>query len=318
MTHFLVHLMLLTLTALATLNLGVVGLTRAVQMPLPPLLYSTDGRLHLFETNCADYLAACIDRDRLLLEGLDVSFPVAQWSPDGAFIAVRMPEEWLIYRADCLLNALVCEPHRFDPDANPNVRLAWGPDGSALAYGVEQYEREWLRVRSRGCWDGSPPEACIEQNVSTAGGFPIQPDWSRDGSRLTFVGGTFLDIYLADLVCLDTGDACPSYAVTREQETELWPSLSAGGTQVIYVLEQISVAQIFLLDIETGQRRQLTSRAASSIQPDWSAGDRYIAYAGFAPDNVGLTDIYLLDLPRALHFRLIRSAERDMFPNWGP
>ncbi len=321
MTSFRLQFILLTLIALVSVNLGVVGLARAMQPPLPSLLYSNTSRLHLFETNCARWLADCVNRDRTLLEGLDPSFAVAQWSPDGVFIAARMPDSWRIYRADCLLNKQDCEPHRFDSSAYNGIRLAWGPDGSALAYGVGEFEREWLRILSRGCWDGSPPEACVVQNLQMSGGFPIQPDWSADGRRLAYTGGTFLDLYLADMACLYSGDACRSAPITDEPEAEVWPSLSADGTMVLYNTNTDITRlneQIIVLDIETGQRRQLTFRHASSTHPDWSADDRYVAYAGFARPGDGNMDIYVLDLPRGLHVRLIRSAERDMYPNWGP
>jgi Tol biopolymer transport system component len=321
MTPFLLRLLLFTLAALGSVNLTLAGLPRATQSPVPPLLYSNTTQLHLFETNCADWLTVCADRDRILLDGLDPSFAVAQWSPDGAFIAVRMPSDWLIYRADCLLNQPICEPHHFDTADIFGVRLAWGPDGSALAYGVAQYEREWLRIRTRGCWDGSPPEACIERNVPTAGGFPIQPDWSSNGRRLAYTGGALLDVYLADMTCLDTDDVCPGIPITGTAEAELWPSLSADGTRVLYSTETDSthfIEQIMFLDTETGERRQLTDRDTDSSQPDWSTDDRYVAYAGFARRGDGDMNIYVLDLARGLHVQLVRNADRDMYPNWGP
>lgn len=72
------------------------------------------------------------------------------------------------------------------------------------------------------------------------------------------------------------------------------------------------------MDIESGQRRQLTFRDADSTRPDWSADDRYIAYGGFPRPDDGNMDIYVLDLPRSIHVQLVRNPERDMFPNWGP
>lgn len=316
MTGFFLFLVLLCLPALATLNILLAGLARAWQPPLPALLYSNSYQLHLFETNCADWLAVCSDRDRLLLEGLD-TFSVAQWSPDGAFIAVKMVDGWMIYRADCVLNGQTCRPVRLDSRAT-DIRLAWGPDGAALAYMVDSLGGA-LRILTRGCWDGSPPSACVEHVVPIASLVTRLPDWSEDGSLLTFVSVTF-DIYTVDMACLDAAEGCEDAMspIVADPAGELWPSLSTDGTQVVYTSRAPGLAeQLFLTNLKSGERRQLTFGQADSTMPDWTA-DRYVAYAGFAEAGNRSMNIYVLDLQRGITVALVRNPERDMYPNWGP
>jgi Tol biopolymer transport system component len=297
------------------------GSARLTQPTLPRLLYSNKARLHLFETNCPGWLAVCANRDRLLLENLNQGFPVAQWSPDGAFIAVYTYDGWMIYRAECLLDGDDCQPTRLLPDAN-DVRIAWGPDGSAIAYRVEQSGAQSLHVRTRGCWDGSPIAHCIERTFLMPGNSLFQPDWSTDGHRVVFINPTY-NLYLADMACLETGctELHAISLVATSSQLKSWPSLSTDGSAILYAATPIStrpIQQLLLEDVETGQRRQLTFRSTDSGQPDWSADDRFVAYAGFPSPDDGNMDIYVLDLPRGLHVRLVRNPDRDMFPNWGP
>lgn len=316
MMGFVLRLALLCLPILAALNGALAGLARELQSPLPPLLYSNNHRLHLFQTNCAHWLAVCSDRDRLLLEGLD-TFSVAQWSPDGAFIAVKMAGGWMIYQAECVLNGQTCRPVPLDSRAM-DIRLAWGPDGSALAYMPDPLGGA-VRILTRGCWDGSPPSACLERIIPLASLATRLPDWSQDGSLLAFVSVTF-DIYVVDMTCLDSAGGCAGAAVpiVTDPANQLWPSVSTNGTQLIYSSRASGLdEQLFLTDLKSGERRQLTFRQADSTMPDWTA-DRYVTYAGFLRPGDGNMNIYVLDLLRGITVALVRHPERDMYPNWGP
>jgi Tol biopolymer transport system component len=313
------RLALPTTILLVSITSLVAGVSRAAQPPLPPLLYANNARLHLFETNCPGWLALCMGRDRDLRVNLYQGFPVAQWSPDGAFIAVYTSAGWMMYRADCLLDGGDCQATVFDSDAT-DIRLAWGPDGSALAYMADPHG-QMIRIFTRGCWDGSPPEACIQRDVPFSHEIRL-PDWSKDGSQLVFIS-LDRDMYRLDLKCLDLPPGCldTSQPLGVTAEGEDWPSVSSDGTAVVYSAVTINsrrVEQVFVQDSASGQRQQLTFHDAASTQPDWSADDRYIAYGGLPRRGDGNMDIYVLDLPRGIHIKLVRNPDRDMFPNWGP
>jgi len=320
MTVFFLRVMLLTLAGLGSVNIGATGLARATQPPLPTLLYGSSQQLHLLETNCAAWLSPCVHRDHTLLAGLD-TFSVAHWSPDGAYIAVKMLEGWMIYPADCLLDSDNCQPTLLDSDAD-DIRLAWGPDGSALSYLSDGI----LHIITRGCWDGSA--SCIERDILLSAEVTRQPDWSADGRYLAFITLS-RDIYVLDMACLDAPDSCLGSAqfVTFDPEIDLWPSLSSDGSRVAFEastdLTEMS-EQIFIQDVRSGQRTQVTYHTLPSFSPDWSRDDRYIAYTGFGDLRPGMhirdlsMNVYVYDVQRAIHVLLVRSPERDMYPNWGP
>jgi hypothetical protein len=292
------------------------GTARLLQPPLAALLYGNQTLLHLFQPNCADLLSSCADRDRILVGDLSQGFPVGQWSPDGAFIAVYTYDGWLIYRADCLLTNENCQPAMLDPTAT-DPRLAWGPDGSAVAYiSIPDFN---LRIRTRGCWDGSPPDQCVERTVQLSGQALRYPDWSADGSRIAFMSENN-DIYTLELACMDTAEGCANQVrlMASELLAEYWPSLSADGTMVLYEAGASNIpAQIFTLSLENGERQQITFRRFDTMFADWANGERYLAYSGFT-DSTGNSNIYLLDLQRGLTVMPIRNPDRDMYPNWGP
>ena len=137
-----------------------------IQKPLPQLLYSQNGAqsLYVWEVDCPSLITICA-HERLLLQGLNNPFSVAQWSPDGKYIAVYLSESWAIYPAACLRGDQKCTPWRLDATAN-DTRIAWGPDGTTLAY-ITDSNSATMKILTRGCWDQSG-ERCFERMVQVA------------------------------------------------------------------------------------------------------------------------------------------------------
>ncbi len=96
-------------------------------------------------------------------------------------------------------------------------------------------------------------------------GFAIQPDWSPDGSQITFVGHFAKDslgkqIYLIDLANKE------SQALTAFEEGNLAsPVWSPDGKMIAFVKD----GDIWLLQIETGELTQLTQTAEKESAPVW-------------------------------------------------
>src|SRR4030095_9756392 len=64
--------------------------------------------------------------------------------------------------------------------------------------------------------------------------------------------------------------------------------------------------RLALLDLESGERRDITPFAAGkAVSPVWSGDGEYIA---FVSDRDGRPDIYILHLPTGQSFRLTNSA----------
>lgn len=295
--------------------------THQVEAPLPKLLYSQDrtGTLYLWDADCPLLSTSCI-HDRLLLQGLNNPFSVAQWSPDGASIAVYLSDSWVIYPAECLVQDKSCTPWRLDSSAN-DTRIAWGPDGTTLAY-ITDSNSATMRILTRGCWDQSR-QRCLEQTVRVASrGVLRQPAWSADGSRFAFLGLQPAGLFRLDAVCLDNPDSCTDSMqfVSTNVGSVFWPLLSADGRQLLYFgVDTEGVGQLYRADIDSGAIQQLTFRAGGAGVPAWSNDGRYIAFSGFKGRSGGDLGIYVFDVERQLTgLAILRPGANFNYPAWSP
>jgi Tol biopolymer transport system component len=303
---------LITVIMLAALHLN--------SSPLPQLLYSRGETLFVRSVGCPDIVSTCVSRQRQLLSGMH-TFAVADWSPDGQYIAALKSEGWTIYPTDCLLdNQTSCDGVLLNPPSL-DVRIAWGPDGSTLAYVTG--DGTTLQIKTRGCWDGSPARECLDLRVDLdTGGLLVEPVWSGNGQYMAFVSSAW-NLYLLNTACLTQPETCGQQIqlISRDPEQENWPTLSQDGSRLLYLSSVSSIHQeIFILDIASGQRRQLTEGGMQSATPDWTADERYVAYTRLNDREVTtyLLDIYVLDLERGISTPLVNNPGRDMYPNWGP
>jgi Tol biopolymer transport system component len=298
-----------------------ITLGHQIQAPLPQLLYS-QGRpasLYLWEADCPFLMNSCT-HERLLLQGLNDPFSVAQWSPDGAYVAVYLSESWAIYPIECLLGEGQCTPWRLDPTAN-DTRIAWGPDGTTLAYMTDSNSAR-MKILTRGCWDQSG-QKCFERTVRVASrGVLRQPTWSADGSRFVFLGLQPVGLFRLEAACLDLSDGCADemQLVPVNMSPVYWPSLSSDGSQLLYFAETgDGVGQLYRTNIDSGDLQQLSFLAGGGSVPAWSNDDRYIAFAGFETHAGGDLSIYILDVERQLTALAIQQQGEDLnYPAWSP
>lgn len=317
----LTSLVLIVWTAV-TLTVLLVG--RSQQEPLPPLLYSSQGDLVLLHVGCAEFFANCEPDERVLLDGLHQTRSPASWSPDGAYIAVRLIDErFYIFRADCLLGgADSCE--RVPLPGGGSFRVAWGPDGTTLAHLAGDPSDVTIYIRTRGCWDETVATSCMTWQAETQVMFLAQPDWSADGSTMVFTAPSPQPgIWTLDVGCFARPRTCADALTLINNDFTLNPEISADGSRLIYEKKNANSfgGQVFLLDLATGQGRQLTDRGSlDTVHPAWSPDERYVAFAGLSYDYLpdGDMHIFLLDLERGLTGRASGDAfSRALFPAWG-
>src|SRR5690349_8881084 len=103
MFRFLCRLSLGLLLVATVVMISWVGLGRGIQPAFAPILYSETSNLQLYTATlgCPSFWAGCKRSERFLLDGL-YSLPVAEWSPNGNYIAVHLSDGWMIYPTDCL------------------------------------------------------------------------------------------------------------------------------------------------------------------------------------------------------------------------
>lgn len=296
--------------------------------PPPPLLYaysrdpdSPAPALFHYAPECPNVWLLCSGRTRRRLRDLHPTYPVVTWSPDGTFVAVRAADaRWLFYRADCLLTRIDCLPTSID-GAWSDIRLAWGTDGSVIA--LPSREGREVRIFTRGCWDGSPPESCatwtaaiIDPAVPQAGLF--MPDWSADGARLVFTDGATGMLMGMRAECLDTPETCYDAveSVLDIGTMAYWATLSADGDTVLFFAgaSSRSRSQLYAYNLRTGRLRQLSRVGEEAAVFDWSNDGRYVAYSEGSDDQI---DVIVMDMARRIQIRTIRTPGWNLYPAWG-
>jgi len=171
------------------------------------------------------------------------------------------------------------------------------PDGAQAAY-IHTYEDQdslALINLNGGAWP---------HKLDDTSDFAMNPVWSPDGTQLAWVKYDMPNMPW-DATCLSLLTFTPdgahrleildgdsqTYAITQ-------PVFSPDGKTLAYLSDETGFSHVTLLDLETRQRRVVTSDAAEYSGPAWVAGLRYVAW-----------------LPDSRHI-LIRRSENALHTLW--
>ena len=237
-------------------------------------------------------------------------------SPDGTQFAVfstRSLFTFDLYLADARTGEIKGRLFSADADAHlDSLRFldsagAWSPDGSKFALVVQtrgDNELAILNVQSRR----------IERQIGIPeAGQLWNPAWSPDGRSIALSGsvGGWTDLFLVDV------ESGRSRRLSNDAFAELQPEWSPDGRSLAYVTDrgtggdpanrQYSDVGIWLMDVASGQSRQVVAPMAGSTQinPRFGPGGEDLY---FLSDRAGVSDLYRLSLASGELFRVTRAA----------
>ena len=97
-----------------------------------------------------------------------------------------------------------------------------------------------------------------------------------------------------------------------------YPKYSPDGTTILFVAHSNSVSQLFIMNRNGEDLKQLTSNKedVQIITPAWSPDGNSIAFA--QSDSDGFMDIHILNIETEGTFQITNSSESDAFPIWHP
>jgi TolB protein len=205
--------------------------------------------------------------------------------------------------------ALVIRAFEGPRDRPQPITPAPGPMNGVIAYASIGEQKVFWTIRP----DGSD---LTEVRIDVPG-FVGVPSWSPDGTRITVdvnsfddshpKGGNF-DVYTAN------ADGTDPARLTFEEEdhTPVW---SPDGAKIAYVHGWDEQAQIWVMNADGSNPRQLTDRKGPNIFPSWSPDGTKIAFVSFDASNA---DIYVMNSDGSDVRRLTDRPTHEDQPAWSP
>lgn len=101
----------------------------------------------------------------------------------------------------------------------------------------------------------------------------------------------------------------------EQKPVDFWqPVVSPDGRYLAYVAKGENSYELFIMDLESKEERQLTSNDFDEIYPTWSPDGTKLAFmASQEKDN---WDIFTIDVATGQIFRVTTSPAVDANPNW--
>lgn len=179
----------------------------------------------------------------------------------------------------------------------------WSPDGTRIAF-----ERRMGDDAEIWIWDGTTRDT---RRLTRNPGIDWTPAWSPNGRRIAFAsvrGGAALAIYT--MTPLGT-------RIHRIPNTDggAEPAWSPDGTRLAFRKELPGNDEIFVIDVDGTDWRNLTDNPANDFSPEWSpTGDRLV-FESFRDGNY---ELYTVAEDGSDLQRLTDSQAPDQFPSWSP
>ena len=107
----------------------------------------------------------------------------------------------------------------------------------------------------------------------------------------------------------------PGTALTTGPGNDLRPAWSADGTQIAFFSNVSGNNEIWVMDADGANQRQLTNDPADDRRPAWSPDGAWIA---FDSDRAGGRDLWIMDAEGGQVKQLTTSVGQDSFAAWNP
>jgi TolB protein len=245
-------------------------------------------------------------------------------SPDGSqvvFFSTRDGEAYLyLVNADGSDLRRLSENLSSGGDASPR----WSPDGARIAFSqggniaVANADGSDLKV----IMESQPG---VEAEVCRGGSFV--GSWSPDGQRITYYSGVLTSEVARYEVCAINADGSGIQPLVTDPVGGLHaePFWSPDGKMIAFRDDRDGPCggnvgcnyDIFTLNLETGEQKNVTNNPALDIEPSWSPDGEWIIFSSNREDPN--FDIYIVHPDGSDVRRLMADpASKDSYTSWSP
>jgi len=221
------------------------------------------------------------------------------WSPDGRAIAYTSYSRGL---PDIFISNIY-QGTQDNPTKGrgENFLPVWSPDGTRIAFMSTRDGNPEIYVMNR---DGSNVRRLTTQAASD-----VTPTWSPSGTQIAFVSDRLgsPQIYVMD------ADGLNQHRVTSESYCDRPTWSPAPYNEIAYSTRTSpAIFDIKVLDIATGERRQLTFGEGSNESPAYAANGRHIA---FSSTRAGKRQIFTIERT-GKDLRQVTRVGNNQTPDW--
>lgn len=140
--------------------------------------------------------------------------------------------------------------------------------------------------------------------------------WSPDDSRITFYASSTGS--QSAQVCTIAAAGSDLRALTADANAyNVEPVYSPDGTQIVYRAIVDGQHDIWILDLASGARRNLTDDEDLDIEPDWSPDGQWIVYGSLRPGEPHF-DLYIMRPDGSEVRRITADPLKEANPVWAP
>jgi TolB protein len=182
------------------------------------------------------------------------------WSPDGAFI---------LFDADRDGDGLD-EIYKITPDGSELERLTqnaandhwadWSPDGTQIVFISDRDEKQEIYIMDA---DSSNQQRLTDNDLNE-----FFPAWSPDGTQIAFMTVNNRRIRELYVLLLDTDEDDMEELIDLGVRGED-PAWSPDGEQIVYQTDTDGDFEIFVVDADGNDPKQLTQNRYGDFWPDW-------------------------------------------------
>jgi eukaryotic-like serine/threonine-protein kinase len=235
-----------------------------------------------------------------------------RWSPDGKWIAFQRGDS---IRFDLFVVPTTGgKPRQLTHENNMIGGLAWLPDGSGLLYSSGRGDT-MPYLPTLALWRVSLDDGSVRQVTSGENSY-IAPDVAKNGTIVAARMRLQTDIWRYPIDGAPADNVGRGVRITRQTGSVLTPTVSPGDTEVAFLSDRGGHANLWVINVESGERRQITFERDPTVAvgvPVWSPDGRAIAFV-YTRGNPGLTfGVWLVD-PDGSNLRQL--ANPALGPAW--
>ena len=232
------------------------------------------------------------------------------WSPDGKQIAFASDRTGTAHIY--VMDADGANLRQLSGDEG-GTSPRWSRDGSRIAF---SRAGSIFVMNVDGSGEAVVMEAQMEAEAAAcrAGSFP--GGWSADDDAI---------VYYSASLTRGTGQVCTVRAdgsgiemiVGDDENYYVEPVWSPDGSSIVYRSVQGGVHDIWTVDLESGERTNVTADPDLDVEPDWSPDGQRIVFASLRPEAPNF-DIFTMRKDGSDVRRLTDDEAKDAYPVWTP